>query len=243
MAQIISKDPLEVELFSLYKKDGNKSHRQKLVKSLTPLIRSQANKYSNSGLPYDALELEGRRLAGMAVDTYDPKMGTQLNTHVVNYLQKLSRFTTTYQNVGHIPEPRALMLGKFETLYSNLEDQLGREPTVMELSDAMQVPPREIERIQSERRNDLHMELAGAEDEGGFQYYITLDEGDPKLKDAVEFVYFDANGTDKKILEYTFGVGGVKKETAQMIKLKLGLTETELRKRKEDLAKKIKELL
>jgi len=240
---MISKNINEVELYSLYKDTKDKEARKKLVKSLTPLIRSQVGKYQNSGLPYDALELEGRRLTAMAIDTYDHNMGTQLNTHVINYLQKLSRFTTTYQNVGHIPEPRALMLGKYETLFSNLNEELGREPTVMELSERLEVSPREIERVQLERRADLHMELAKVDEDGGsFSYYIAPDTEDSIVKEAVQFVYFDADPINKKILEYTFGLGGVKKETAQNIKLKLGLSEGELRKRKEDLATQIKEI-
>lgn len=211
--------------------------------SLTPLIRSQVGKYKNSGLPYNALELEGKRLTAQAIDTYDESRGTQLNTHVTTYLQKLSRFTNTYQNVGHIPEPRALMLGKYETIFSNLHENKGREPNIMELSDAMQISPKEVERIQLERRNDLHMELPGAdEDAGGFSYYVAPEVEDPILREALEFVYFDASPVDKKILEYTFGMGGTPKISAKEIKMKLSLTETELRKRKNALAQEIKKL-
>lgn len=169
---------------------------------MTPLIRSQVGKYKNSGLPYKALELEGKKLASHALDTYDPNKGTQINTHVTNYLQKLSRFTNTYQNVGHIPEPRALMLGRYETIFSNLEEEKGREPTIQELADAMHVPPAEITRLQSERRADLHMELPAADlEDGGFTYYIMPDEEDPQLRGAVEFVWFDSDPINKKIME------------------------------------------
>lgn len=233
----------ELELFQQYYSNKDTSAKKELVHSLTPLIRSQVKKYSNSGLPYDALELEGRKLTSQAIDTYDPTRGVQMNTHVMNYLKKLSRYTNTYQNVGHIPEPRALMLGRYETVFSNLENDKGREPTVMELADSLQVSPKEIERLQLERRSDLHMELPAADaDEGGFTYFIAPDTEDPKLKNAIEFVYFDASPIDKKILEYTFGLGGTPKITAKEIKLKLSLTETELRKRKEGLAQSIKEL-
>lgn len=233
----------EAELYNRYKTNNDKQAKKELIHSLTPLIRSQVGRYKNSGLPYGALELEGKKLTSKAIDTYDPAMGTQLNTHVTTYLKKLSRYTNTYQNVGHIPEPRALMIGRYNTVFDNLQADKGREPTVFELADNMNVPPAEIERLQLEQRNDLHMELPSAEaDDGGFSYYIQPDTTDPKLKEALEFVYFDAGPADKKILEYTFGMGGTRKITASEIKLKLKITESELRKRKAALAKQLREL-
>ncbi len=233
---------LEQDLLNKYKA-GDKAVKKELIHSLTPLIRSQASKFKNSGLPYSAIELEGKRLAAQAVDTYDPQMGVQLNTHVTNYLKKLSRFTTTYQNVGHIPEPRALMLGKYETVFANLSAEKGREPTIIELADVMQVSPKEIDRLQSERRADLHMELASSDpEEGGFSYYVAPNSEDPKLREALEFVYFDADPVNKKILEYTFGLGHTPIITAKEIKEKLNLTESELQMRKDKLSKEIKNL-
>lgn len=234
----------EFKLWELYKKKDDRKAKKELVHSLTPLIRSQVSKYKNSGLPYEALELEGRRLTGEALDTYDPSFDTKLNTHVTNYLRKLSRYTNQYQNVGHIPEPRALMIGKYQTIYSNLEEEKGREPTVTELSDAMHVSQAEIERLQSEQRADLSIESigSGGEDEGGFYMYVMPDTSDPKTREALQFVYFDAEPVDKKILEYMFGMGGTKIITAKEIKAKLNLTESQLRKRRERLAKEIRNL-
>jgi len=234
----------EFELYNQFKVDNNKSAKKELIHSLTPLIRSQVGKYKNSGLPYASLELEGRRLTSQAIDSYDPKMGTQLNTHVMTHLQKLSRFTNTYQNVGYIPEPRALMIGRYNTMFDNLQAEKGREPTVFELSDSMFVPPAEIERLQLEQRNDLHMELPAADsEEGGFSYYVAPSATDPKVREALQFVYFDTEPVNKKILEYTFGMGGTPKINASEIKVKLNLTETEFRKRKNILADQIKELM
>ena len=99
----------EFKLWEKYKKKGDKDAKKELISSLKPLIRSQVNKYKTSGLPYDSLELEGINQASKAIETYDPSKA-QLNTHVVNRLKKLSRFTTQHQNVGYIPEPRALIL-------------------------------------------------------------------------------------------------------------------------------------
>lgn len=233
----------ELEYWKEYKQGGDTKAKKKLIKSLTPLIRSQVNKFSNSGLPLPALELEGKRLAGIALDSYEPQKSA-LNTHVMNNLRKLSRFSTTYQNAGHIPEPRVLLMGKYNAIYANLEDEKGREPTIQELSDAMQIPPAEVNRLQKEIRNDLQMELPSDEDESGFHIYVTPDMEDPGAREAVEFAYFDTDNTNKKIMEYLIpGIGSNQKLTHSEIKRKLGLTENELRSRREEISNLIQELL
>lgn len=232
----------EQELFKKYKK-GDQQARMTLLDSLTPVIKTQVDKFNGSGLPPISIFIEGKKLASDAIDSYNPKK-SQLNTHVTNYLKKLSRFVTNYQNVGYIPEPRALMIGKYKTLYDNLEADKGRPPTAAELADALHVSIMEIERLQTELRNDLSANMdAPDEGESGFYEYLSPLEEDPKLKEAIEFVYFDTDPINKKILEMTFGLYGNFKSDFPAIQNTLQLNPAEFKKRKDELALKIKELL
>ena len=232
----------ELELYHRYK-SGDQQAKIELISSLTPLINSQASKFANSGLPPIAIKLEGQKLTSQAIDTYDPNRA-QLNTHVTNYLQKLSRFVTSYQNVGHIPEPRALMIGKYQTIYANLEADKGREPTLAELADAMHVNINEVERLQTELRKDLSTSIiAEDEDSSGFYQYVSPMSYDPKVKEAVEFVYFDSDPIDKKILEYTLGLYGNPKKTGKEIGMLLNIGENDLKLRRAKLAQDIKRLV
>jgi len=240
----MNKKEKEFELWKTWKEKKDPQAKKELISSLTPLIRSQVNKFKTSGLPYDSIELEGRRLTSKAIDDYDPEMGTQLNTYVTTHLRKLNRFTNQYINVGSIPEPRAQMIGKYHTIYSNLEEDKGREPTLAELSDAMNVSQAEISRLQSEMRKDLSMVLpSGDEDSGGFFQYIMPELENPKDKRALDFVYFDSDNTNKKIIEYLFGYGGAQQEKSlSKIKNKLKLSDSEFRRRRKQIAEEIKEL-
>lgn len=231
----------EQVLFKEYQK-GNQIAKQELLQSMAPVINSQVSKFAASGLPTPALRLEAQRLTLDAFKTYDPNKA-QLNTHVTNGLKKLSRFVTEYQNVGHIPEPRAFMIGRYNTVKENLKDAFGREPTMDELADALSIPISEISRLQLELRNDLSTSIIEEdEDGGGFYQYSNITE-DPKIKEAVDFVYFDADPIDKKILEYTLGLHNVQKKLNKDIAVELRLTDSELKKKKENLAKSIKELI
>jgi len=232
----------ELELFNKYK-GGDKQAKIDLVQSLTPIVMMQSNKWAASGLPKAYIELEAKRLVGEAIDTYDPTM-SQLNTHVINYLKKLSRSVMNYQNVGHIPENRTLIIGKYNTVYDNLEDKKGRPPTVVELSDSMNVSIGEIERLQLEQRKDLSMsELQDSDDAGGFYFYARNEDVDPVLKQAIQFVYFDADPVDKKIMEHTFGLSGMPRMTAKNLRSKLGLKAGDMKRRQNNIAKEIKGLI
>jgi len=233
----------ELALWEEYRLKKDKVVKKQLLNSLTPVIKSQVNKFSNSGVPIAALELEGKRLTAKAIDTYDPGK-SQLNTHIITNLQKLSRFTTNYQNIGYIPEPRALMIGRYNTTFSNLYEMFGREPTITELAEALRISPNEVSRLQAEMRNDLQMELPDAEEGGGgFHVYMMPDLENSETRQIVNFVYFDADPLNKKIMEYLIpGVGGSEKLTGTEIKRRLNLTDLEYTRRRNEIAAKLKEL-
>ncbi len=233
----------EMELFNRYKA-GDELAKRDLLKSMAPVINGQVNKFSSSGLPQTAIKLEGQKLTMQAFETYDPTR-SQLNTHVTNYLKKLTRFVGNYQNVGHIPEPRVLIIGKYKTIFDNMKEEQGREPNSFELADAMKVSVAEIERLQLELRSDLSTSIISddEDDTGTFYKYVSQDGMDPKLKEAVDFVYFDADAKDKKILEGTLGIYGSQIKLAKDLSLSLGMSDAELKRRKEALAKEIKDLM
>lgn len=233
----------ELDLWTRYKTGGDMDAKRELIASLKPIVNSQVSKFKTSGLPVSAIRLEGINLTSQAIDTYDPSRA-QLNTHVINNLKKLSRFVTNYQNVGHIPEPRALLIGKYNACFENLKEELGREPTVIELSDAMHLPLVEIERLQLELRKDLSIEYSSGEsDEAEGFYVFTRDADESKKENAIQFVYFEADPIDKKILEYTFGLNGTQKLSFGAITKKLKINDAELKRRKKDLATQITEML
>jgi len=231
----------ELELYNRWR-DGDDSAKKELLGSLEPLIRKQVNKFYKSGIPEFAVRAEGFKLAAGAIESYDPTKA-QLNTHVTNYLKKLSRFVTNYQNVGHIPEPRALIIGKYNTIYSNLESDKGREPTTVELADAMQIPIAEVERLQTELRADLSLTIDEDEDDAGFYAFTREEESNPRVKQAIETVYFESDPVDKKILEYHFGLYGTTKLKSKDIASKLNLRDADLKNRKNKLGEEINGLL
>lgn len=226
----------ELELWKNWKKTGDTQSMNKLLTSMEPFLQSHVNKFNSVPIPRSALESQAKILALKALQTYDPARGTQINTHLGHELKHLNRYVIEYQNVGRIPENRGIAISKFQNIKSNLTEDLNREPTVLELSDALQWSPAEVERMQSELRSDIL--ITQGKEEAFFDTTFNPTDQD---RDVVEFVYYQSSPEEKKVLEYTFGIGGNPKLSTSDIATRLGKTPGEIRTMSKKLAKTIAE--
>lgn len=226
----------ELELWKSWKRTGDKQYMNQLLTSMDPFLQSQVNKFNSVPIPRSALESQAKLLALKALQTYDPGRGTQINTHLGHELKHLNRYVIEYQNVGRIPENRGIAISKFQNIKSNLTEDLGREPTVIELADALQWSPAEVERMQSELRSDIL--ITQGKEEAFFDTTFNPTDQD---RDVVEFVYYQSAPDEKKVLEYTFGMGGNPRLSTADIATRLGKTPAEIRAISKRLAKTISE--
>jgi DNA-directed RNA polymerase specialized sigma subunit len=220
----------ELSLWKKWKKTKDPIHLNALITSLDPFLQSNVNKFSTAPIPRAALESQAKLLAVKALQTYDPKRGTQINTHLGHELKHLNRYVIEYQNVGKIPENRGIAISKFQNIKSNLTEDLGREPTVIELADTLMWSPAEVERMQTELRSDILVQQGKDE-----AFFDTGYNPTDRTKDIVQFVYYQASPEDKKILEYSFGIGGNPVLSTADMAARLGRTPAEIR----DAAKRL----
>jgi len=222
---------------SLWKdwKQGSKVAQNKLIKSLDPLLQSQINRYQHPNIPRSALEAEARKLALEAFKTYDPSK-YQLGTHVTNHQKHLQRYVLTYVNIGKIPENRALAVGKFQKIKQNLMEDLGREPNLVELSDALQWSPKEVERMELELRKDLTISPQAGEGDDFFEDILYNTDTSAELS---TFVYFELGPEDKLIYEYSLGKYGKPVLDVKSIATRIGKPEVYVREKRKEISAKI----
>lgn len=226
----------ELNLWKKWRKTGDPSYMNSLINSLNPYLQSHVNKFSAVPIPRTALESQAKLLALKALQTYDPKKGTQINTHLGHELKHLNRYVIEYQNVGKIPENRGIAISKFQNIKSNLTEDLSREPTVTELADALQWSPAEVERMQNELRSDILI-TQGKEE----AFFDTTYNPSDRDRDIVEFVYYQSSPEEKKVLEYLFGIGGNPKLSTAEIAMRLNKTPAEIGNIKKRLGLTIKD--
>lgn len=231
-----SKDE-EMEMWKRYKNKNDRKALSSLVRSYRPMMKHRTKAWTtNSPLPKTAVEAEGNRLIRMGIDTYDPKKGAALNTHVWNYLTKIHRYGYTYQNVGSIPEPRAAKVGLFQNTFSQLEDKYNREPTAVELEQALGWKASEVNAMQKELRSDLDL--------SGDLTPIMANNTDP-AKEALFVTYYDAAPERKLVMEYTFDEFEQKptEKNAAMIGSRVGISPDKVRRHHRDIASNMRSIL
>lgn len=232
----MNKKEKELELWQAWKSSGDPETLEQLLTSMEPLIRQNVNKFRAAPIPSYALESAARGMAVKAFETYDPNK-SQLNTHTVNNLKHLQRFVINYQNVGRIPENRAVKISRFNGVKNLLTEKLGREPNLAELADELQWSIQETERMQNELRSDL--DLREGKEESFFDFTF---EEDDNLKEIAYFVWFDEDRIGKKIIEHTFGINNKPKLTTKELSEELNIPEATIRKKARDLGSKISSL-
>lgn len=223
----------EVDLWKKYN-SGDQGAKVELLKSLDPLIQKQVNRFTASGLPRAAIETHARRLVLGSFDTYTPGKSA-VATHATNHLKHLQRYVLEYQNVGKIPENRGLAISKFENIFRNLKEDLGREPDTTELADELKWDLKEVQRMQKELRKDLSIASFGENE----QFFEDILHATDETEEIIQFIYFDSDPEDKLILEYSFGLAGKQQLAVKDIANKLNKPESYIRRKRAKIAERI----
>ena len=211
-----------------------------LLRAVSPILQKATRSFVGDDNPL--LRSKARQLALRALQTYNPSQSA-LRTHLTNHLQGLRRAMAQQQQVVRIPERLSLDAKRVFEAKLDLEEQLGREPSDIELADATGLSPKRLASIRK-----LRMPLA----EGTMEAMTQTEEntglapsvtslGNQKPDPALELVYADADDVSRVILEHGFGLHGKPKLSNQEIARLLKVTPSAVSQRKLQLQRKIDE--
>ena len=205
-------------LWEQWKKNPTDANASALLAQVNPLIQRESNKWAGT-LARPLLETEGKRLAMLAFQSYDPNRGAALATHVVNQLQKMSRLSYANQNVARLPENKMLQFHAYHLAHSELQDQLGRPPGTDELADHLGWSMKQIEQFRKQTGHQELIESGGVENVTN--NLAVVDDADH----MVDFIHHDLPPMQKTIFEHLTGYRGADQLNNQQIQKKLGITQ------------------
>lgn len=193
----------ETKLLVDFKKNPSQETFMPLYTSYKPLIYQAAKKNMfGSPIPQAAHMAYAAQSFLDATRTFDASKGSQFTTHMFNTVQeKGKRLNLKYQNIGYIPESRATKYQAFQTANHILKEQLGREPTTIELADELGIPEKEIERLRIEIRKDLIAK------EHFVQKGMAFAQSDKAMQVARDILP-SLEPKHQLVLEYTLGLNG-----------------------------------
>ena len=222
-------------LWEEYRRTKSPQARDKLLRRFDGVINSAVNKWAGP-VPRQVLLSEDRMMAVKAFDSYNPKSGAALATHVTNHLKPLSRIVYTYQNTARIPENTAMRISAYNTAVENLKAFTGREPTTDELHQELGWSATDIARVRDYNRRDLVE--SGPTVEGSFFNNNDDDESDLVLAG----VYAELLPEEKTLFELITGFNGRPAMSNAQIMKKMNWSQAQLSYKKSLLTKKIQSI-
>jgi hypothetical protein len=223
--------PDEIEqAYSTYKAEPSPDNLTAVVTKLKPTIGYALAQHGAADDPL--VHSKALLYAADAVESYDPKYGASLPTHVSHSLRQLSRAVRQSRAPVRIPERVQLDAFKLHQATQEFIDERGREPDTWELADYAQLPVKRIEKIRT-----FQMAIPSEEATGDIEKHV------PDMDhEALDYIMHDADHTDRRILEMKTGYGGHPVLSPKEIAVALNLTPTQLTRRSMRLTKRINDI-
>jgi DNA-directed RNA polymerase specialized sigma subunit len=181
------------------------------------------------------LRSKAKALAIGAFKTYDPARA-KLKTHLFSQMQGLRRMAAKEEQSVSIPEQILLDQGHLREAEGKLRDELGRDPSDIELADHVGLSPKRISYLRSVKPTLSEGKLTTIDEEGSSMSIpsveLSKDEQEKINKAWQDFIYADLHPTDQLIMEHTLGLHGKKVLSNKDIARKLALSPGAISQRK-----------
>ncbi len=127
---------------------GDAEARERMIRSNLRLVVSIAKRYVNRGLVFMDLIEEGNIGLLKAVERFDPEAKTRFSTYATWWIkQSIRRALVNTVKTVRVPSYMVEIVSKWRAASDELSQQLGRDPTPLEVATKLGVPRDNIEMV------------------------------------------------------------------------------------------------
>lgn len=229
--------PNSLEL-ELQVRDGLQA-RDYLIRANTRLVVSIARRYTGRGVPFLDLIQEGNLGLMKAVEKYDYRRGFRFSTYATWWIrQGISRSIADQGRTIRVPVHMTDRIRQMNKITQQLEQELGRPPSIDELAKSMELDPSKVKWIQQVAQIPLSLESPVGDDEDSELGMFIEDEHTPgpaqityqnMLRERLEEVLGTLPPREARIVRLRFGLGQDRAYTLEEVGQKFGLTRERIR--------------
>jgi len=242
----------ETELAARIKK-GDEEAKQLMIRSNLRLVVKIAHDYAQYGLPLLDLISEGNIGLMKAVERFDPAKGGKLSTYGAWWIkQSIKRALANQSKTIRLPAHLVDKIARMRRAEHALAEELGRDPTVHEVADRLEVKPQAVSHWQTVALRPASLDAPiGDGNNSHFSEIVgdvsirspSEDLSDRQLKEDVEHLLEDLDERERRILIHRYGLQGRNAETLETVGKRFNVTRERVRQIQNVAVKKLRNMM
>jgi RNA polymerase primary sigma factor len=213
--------------------------REHLITANSRLVISVAKKYMGRGVPFQDLIQEGNIGLIRAAKKFDYRRGHKFSTYATWWIrQAVTRAIADQGRTIRVPVHMGDQINKLLRVQHQLTQRLGRDPSVEELANSLDVPPKKVENMIQVARRPLSLETPTDDEEDSVLGDFIQDREAPApdetatynlLKNHLAQVLGSLPPREVRILQLRYGLLDGQSYTLEEVGRKMGVTRERVR--------------
>ena len=227
-----------------------KEAREYLIKANIRLVVSIAKKYRQYGSSFLDLIQAGNVGLIRAVDKFDYSRGNRFSTYATWWIRRsVLRFLNQKERTIRLPNYLSNRLRKVRHVTRDLSQQLGRQPTLDEISEHVEQTPDELRQLIDYARLPISLDKPVGDD--GETELLNFVENDSEptpfvsvqqtmLEEDIEFALDELSEREASIIKLRFGLEGNRSHTLKELGEIFGVTRERIRQIQQKALRKLR---